>query len=111
MSLGHAILPPMPSPLTDAILELAEQAGATGIAMGTIVDALEPRGFAAEHVEREIWALLERRRLTPNGFVCRTFKRRGPDGAATRSRVYEFVLVAWSAALDHQLDLGLEGEA
>ncbi|MBC8066856.1 MAG: hypothetical protein IAG13_00865 [Deltaproteobacteria bacterium] len=98
----------MPSPLTDAILDLAEQAGAAGIAMGTIVDTLEPRGFVAEHVEREIWSLLERRRLTPNGFVCRTFRRHSPDGAATRARVYEFVLVPWSAALDHQLDLGLE---
>lgn len=99
----------MASPLTDAILELAEQAGATGIAMGTIVDTLEPHGFAAQHVEREIWSLLERRRLTPNGFVCRTIRRPGADGKPARARVYEFMLVAWSAALDAQLDLGLEG--
>jgi hypothetical protein len=40
--------------------------------------------------------------------VCRTIKRKGADGRATQTRVYEFMLVPWSAALDQQLDLGLE---
>lgn len=99
----------MASPLTDAVLELAEIAGESGIAMGAIVDTLEGRGFAAEHVEREVWTLLEKRRLTPAGFVCRTVKKRGVDGEGIRARVYELMLVPWSAALDRQLDLGLEG--
>ena len=99
----------MASPLTDAVLELAELAGESGIAMGAIVDTLEGRGFAAEHVEREIWSLLERRRLTPAGFVCRTVRKRGVDGETARARVYELMLVPWSASLDRQLDLGLEG--
>jgi hypothetical protein len=99
----------MASPLTDAVLELAEQAGTGGVAMGAIVDALEGRGFAAAHVELEIWRLLELRRLTPNGFVCRTIRRKGADGAGARARIYEFMLVPWSPALDAQLDLGLEG--
>lgn len=98
----------MPSPLTDAILELAEAAGTIGIAMGSVVDTLEAQGFPPGQVEREIWTLLERRRLTPNGFVCRTIKRRGSDGKAASTRVYEFMLVPWSAALDQQLDLALE---
>lgn len=98
----------MASPLTDAIVELAEQAGPSGAAMGAIVDALEAQGFAPAIVEREIWSLLERRRLTPNGFVCRTLRRRGADGRAVMARVYEFMLVPWSASLDAQLDLALE---
>lgn len=98
----------MASPLQDAIVELAEQAGPTGVAMGSVVDTLEAQGFAPAIVEREIWSLLERRRLTPNGFVCRTLRRRGADGRAATSRVYEFMLVPWSAALDAQLDLALE---
>lgn len=97
----------MPSPVVDAILELADAAGESGIAMGTLVDTLERRGFAAEHVEREIWDLLAHRRLTPTGFVCRTIRRRGLEGEAVKSRVYEFMLVPWSSALDRQLELEL----
>ncbi len=95
----------MSVPLTEAILELAEAAGTMGIAMGAVVDALETAGFPPGEVEREIWSMLERRRLTPTGFVCRTIKRKG---SPKPTRVYEFMLVPWSAALDQQLDLGLE---
>ena len=98
----------MPSPVVDAILELADDAGPAGIAMGTIVDTLERRGFVAEQVETEIWELLGRRRLTPTGFVCRTIKRKGLEGEVLRTRLYEFMLVPWSSALDRQLELELE---
>ena len=98
----------MPSPVVDAILELADDAGPAGIAMGTIVDTLERRGFVAEQVETEIWELLGRRRLTPTGFVCRTIKRKGLEGEILRTRLYEFMLVPWSSALDRQLELELE---
>jgi hypothetical protein len=95
-------------PLAHAIIELAEQAGPTGVAMGRIVDTLVREGHAAGVVEREIWSLLEGRRLTPAGFICRTIKRK-LDGQVTASqRVYEFMLVPWSPALDAQLDLALE---
>jgi hypothetical protein len=98
----------MPSPVVDAILELADDAGPAGIAMGTIVDTLERRGFVAEQVETEIWELLGRRRLTPTGFVCRTIKKKGLEGELLRTRLYEFMLVPWSSALDRQLELELE---
>ena len=98
----------MPSPVVDAILELADDAGPAGIAMGTIVDTLERRGFVAEQVETEIWELLGRRRLTPTGFVCRTIKKKGLEGEVLRTRLYEFMLVPWSSALDRQLELELE---
>jgi len=97
----------MTAPLSQAILELAEAAGTLGVAMGSVVDALEAQGFSPGEVEREIWMMLERRRLTPTGFVCRTIRRKGAGGT-TQTRVYEFMLVPWSAALDQQLDLGLE---
>lgn len=95
-------------PLAQAIIELAERAGPTGIAMGQIVDTLVSEGHTPTVVEREVWSLLEGRRLTPAGFLCRTIKRK-LDGKVTSSqRVYEFMLVPWSPALDAQLDLGLE---
>jgi hypothetical protein len=103
------LAPSMASPLAQSVLELATRAGEGGVAMGTIVDALERDGFAAEEVEREIWSLLERRRLTPCGFVCRTIRRRADDGGSLRARVYEFLLVPWSAEMDQQLELGLDG--
>lgn len=108
MRAARSMLRPVPAPITDAILEVAELAGPTGVAMGAVVDALEAQGFAPAIVEREIWTLLERRKLTPNGFVCRTIKRRGADGKVAATRIYEFMLVPWSAALDQQLDLALE---
>jgi hypothetical protein len=97
----------MSAALSQAILDLAEAAGSLGIAMGSVVDLLEAQGFAPGEVEREIWTMLERRRLTPTGFVCRTIRKKGAGGAS-QTRVYEFMLVPWSAALDQQLDLGLE---
>lgn len=102
------LAPTMTSPLTEAVLEIAEGAGPSGVAMGAIVDVLATQGFVVEQIEREIWTLLERRRLTPTGFVCRTIRRRADDGTPVRSRLYEFMLVPWSAALDAQLDLALE---
>jgi hypothetical protein len=95
-----------PAALTGAVLQLAEQAGEQGVAMGTLVDTLEGRGHNAQDVEMVIWGLLSERRLTPSGFLCRTVTRRG--GGSQRSRVYEFLLVPWSPNLDHQLELPLE---
>lgn len=99
----------MSSSLSRAILELAESAGAQGMAMGALVDRLERQGFSAPEIETEIWHLLERRRLTPCGFVCRTIRRRDANGEPGRMRIYEFMLVPWSLGLDQQLELGLDG--
>ena len=79
--------------------------------MGSIVDRLEGQGFSAGEIETAIWHLLERRRLTPSGFVCRTFRRRDANGSSASSRVYEFMLVPWSIGLDQQLELRLEGSS
>ena len=95
-----------PAALTSAVLQLAERAGEQGVAMGTLVDTLEARGYDARDVEMVIWGLLSERRLTPSGFLCRTVTRQGRG--SQRSRVYEFLLVPWSANLDHQLELPLE---
>ena len=95
----------MGSPLSRAIIEITEQAGSQGIAMGALVDVLQGRGFAPEDVEHEVWTMLSQRRLTPSGFVCRTLRKRGrPDP----ERVYEFLLVPWSPELDGQLELDLD---
>jgi hypothetical protein len=96
---------PMASPLQRAIVELAEQSGEQGIAMGDVVDALEQRGFAAQDVEHEIWEMLSHRRLTPCGFVRRTVRK--SQGRSTQ-RIYEFLLAPWSPELDGQLELELE---
>jgi hypothetical protein len=96
------------SSVSRAILELAENAGSQGMAMGTLVDRLEGQGFSAAEVETEIWHLLERRRLTPCGFVCRTIRRRDGNGEPARVRMYEFMLVPWSVGLDQQLELHLD---
>lgn len=95
-------------PLANAIVELAEQAGPTGVAMGQIVDTLVSEGHASSAVEREVWSLLEARRLTPAGFICRTLRRKLDGKTTTTNRIYEFMLVPWSPALDQQLDLALE---
>lgn len=99
------------SPLSEAILELAEAAGPSGISMGSIVDELERRGYGPEVVEQELWWLFGQRRLTPCGFVCRKVRRRDPMGEVERVRTYELLFVPWSEDLDHQLELDLaEGE-
>jgi hypothetical protein len=101
----------MSSSVSRAILELAENAGAQGMAMGALVDRLEQQGFSPGEVETEIWHLLERRRLTPCGFVCRTLRRRDANGEPKQVRVYEFMLVPWSIGLDQQLELRLDRPA
>ncbi len=97
----------MRSALSQAILALAESAADSGMSMGALVDTLERNGYAAEDVEREIWTLMSRRRLTPSGFVCRRIRTAGSSGTST-ARAYEFLLVPWSPSLDGQLELGLE---
>lgn len=96
----------MGTSLARAILELAEQAGSQGAAMGAIVDALEGRGLAVSDIEHEIWTLMSQRRLTPSGFICRALRRQGNKGATKRA--YEFLLVPWSPELDGQLELKLK---
>ncbi len=91
-----------------AVLVIAERAGERGVPMGAVVDELVGEGYEEKEVEQAIWHLLQHRRLTPNGFVARTIRRRGPEGK-TSQRIYEFVLIPWSPALDRQLDLSLDG--
>lgn len=95
---------PMRSALRQAILALVESASDGGMAMGAVVDTLEHNGYASGDVEQEVWAMLEARRLTPAGFICR--KVRSQPGA-TPSRTYEFLLMPWSPKLDGQLELTL----
>jgi len=98
---------PMGDELQDEILGLLDtsEARAKGfVTMGEIVDRLVVQGHEEAEVERHIWSLLEQRRLTPNGYVCRVMKRRLEDGMIHR-RAYEFTLVAWDPELDKQLDL------
>jgi hypothetical protein len=99
----------VPDAVEQAILALAERAGAEGLSMGAIVDQLVGHGHEENAVEQAIWRLLARRRLTPQGFVARTLRRRGPEGRSVQ-RVYEFMLIPWSPALDRQLELRFDGE-
>jgi len=94
----------MRSALRQAIVALAESAPEQGMSMGALVDTLEHNGYAPEDVEREIWAMLAARKLTPSGFICR--KVRSQPGASP-ARTYEFLLVPWSPKLDGQLELTL----
>jgi hypothetical protein len=100
----------MAEAIEEAILRLAEGAGERGVGMGAIVDTLVAEGFEEKEIEQAIWRLMQHRRLTPTGFVARTIRRRGPEGK-TSQRVYEFMLIPWSPALDRQLDLTFEGDA
>lgn len=94
-----------------AVLSLVQASGEGGTPMGAVVDTLVKNGYEEKAIEQAVWELLQSRRLTPNGFVARTLRRRGPEGK-TMQRVYEFVLIAWSPELDKQLDLGLgKGQA
>lgn len=94
--------------LRQAILEHAARAGARGIPMGQVVDALVGRGFAVQDVEHTIWGLLGERLLTPSGFVCRMLRRRDDLGELVQSRCYELMLTPWSREQDDQLDLALD---
>lgn len=83
----------------------APEARARGhVTMGEVVDQLVVRGHGAEEIESTIWSMLQSRRLTPNGYVCRTLRRRVEDGIIHR-RSYEFTLVPWDPDLDRQLSL------
>lgn len=97
----------MPDQLQQTVLALVEAHGEPGVTMGKIVDRLVTDGGHEQEIELAIWDLIQRRHLTPNGFVCR--KVRKPDQGA-ETRTYEFVLIPWSPALDAQLELNLEGE-
>lgn len=97
----------MPDPLQDAVLTVVERHADTGVTMGKIVDRLVADGAPEQDVELAIWRLIQHRRLTPNGFVCRKVRKPTQDGAGIESRTYEFVLIPWSPALDAQLELDL----
>ena len=92
----------MPDQLQQAVLSLVERSGDGGVTMGKIVDSLVVDGADEQAVELAIWDLIQRRRLTPNGFVCRKVRKSSGD-----TRSYEFVLIPWSPALDAQLELDL----
>jgi len=101
---------PMIPSLANAILELAEQAMPGGVTMGQVVEALEAHGHEVELVEGELWRLLELRRLTPCGYICRKVRRRDPRGKIEHARSYELLFAPWSAELDRQIELPLGGE-
>ncbi len=97
----------MPDALQAEILSYVERNGEAGITMGKIVDALIADGAQEQEVELAIWGLMQRRRLTPSGFVCRKVRKPGQAQVA-ETRTYEFVLIPWSPALDQQLELNLD---
>ena len=97
----------MSEQLQAAVLSLVERHGDTGITMGKIVDRLVADGAHEQETELAIWQLIQRRRLTPNGFVCRKVRKPNHNGPGTETRTYEFVLIPWSPALDAQLELNL----
>jgi len=94
----------MSDDLQDAVLSFVERHAEGGVTMGKIVDHLIADGAPEQAVELAIWRLIQRRRLTPNGFVCRKVRKGAPG---SESRTYEFVLIPWSPALDAQLELDL----
>lgn len=97
----------MPDHLQDAVLTVVERHADTGVTMGKIVDRLVADGAPEQEVELAIWRLIQHRRLTPNGFVCRKVRKPTQDGLGSETRTYEFVLIPWSPALDAQLELNL----
>jgi hypothetical protein len=97
----------MSDPLQDAVLSLVEAHDQSGVTMGKIVDRLVADGGNEQDVELAIWRLIQRRRLTPNGFVCRKVRKSNQGGGEVETRTYEFVLIPWSPALDAQLELDL----
>lgn len=94
----------MSDDLQDAVLTFVERHAEGGVTMGRIVDQLVADGAPEQAIELAIWRLIQRRRLTPNGFVCRKVRKGAPG---SESRTYEFVLIPWSPALDAQLELDL----
>jgi hypothetical protein len=100
----------MPDPLQAAVLTVVERHADTGVTMGKIVDRLVADGAPEQEVELAIWRLIQHRRLTPNGFVCRKVRKPNHNGAA-ETRTYEFVLIPWSPARDAQLELDLGEDA
>ena len=102
----------MSDPLADAVLSLVDAHAEAGVTMGKLVDKLVADGGNEQEIELVIWQLIQQRRLTPAGFVCRKVRKPNGNGNGngTETRTYEFVLVPWSPALDAQLELDL-GEA
>lgn len=94
--------------LRQIIVEIVHQGDAAGVSMGQIVDELVRQGYDEAAVELAIWQLMQERRLTPNGFVCRIVKRRNEDGHVHRARTYEFLLVPWAPERDRQLEFELD---
>lgn len=90
------------------ILTLVEAHKDSGVTMGKIVDRLVADGGQEQEVELAVWQLIQHRRLTPNGFVCRKVRKPSSGG---ETRTYEFVLIPWSPALDAQLELDLDERA
>ncbi len=87
-------------------LERLEAAGDEGLAMGRLVDALVDEGFDEVEAEAVIWGLMQRREVTPHGYVRRRLRRSGgAGGEESFHRVYEYVLRRWSPELDAQLEL------
>ncbi len=101
------LAPPMTSPVTQAVLQIAAESEPNGVTMGTVVDTLEGEGHSVDLIERTLWDLLAQRRLTPCGYVCRKVRRRDPMGEPVRARSYELLFIPWSEELDRQLDLQL----
>ncbi|KIG16966.1 hypothetical protein DB30_03950 [Enhygromyxa salina] len=99
----------MADQLQDAVLAIVEAHAETGVTMGKIVDRLVADGGQEQEVELAIWRLMQRRRLTPNGFSCRKVRKPSQSGRGAETRTYEFVLIPWSPALDAQLELDLDG--
>ena len=97
----------MSEQLQTAVLSLVDRTGEAGITMGKIVDHLVADGAPEQEVELAIWRLIQRRRLTPTGFVCRKVRKPNQGGSGSETRTYEFVLIPWSPALDAQLELDL----
>ena len=100
----------MSDPLADAVLTLVEAHAATGVTMGKLVDRLVADGGNEQEIELAIWQLIQRRQVTPNGFICRKVRKPNHNGAA-ETRTYEFVLIPWSPARDAQLELDLQKDA
>jgi hypothetical protein len=96
--------------LQAAVLTVVERHADTGVTMGKIVDRLVADGAPEQEVELAIWGLIQARRVTPNGFVCRKVRKPSQNGNGSQTRAYEFVLIPWSPALDAQLELDLGSE-